>query len=482
MRQKKNKMSSHSINSTRILWLLIGLALGVSFANLAVGNRHLLSTQQIRRESPEKTTERHRRKATGRLHRKATNSHVVNSNNHKTPKVQILRNHGVKTEHNHRISHLDIGNTDNDNQQVYDGELITQMLKGEKPFPESSNNANNNEHALRLKYKPGTLHMTHAEALQHCFVNTTHYAGHITDRPASLVSLSEHYKLIYRNIPKSSSSSARHAMKDFLEGEDYRLKHDDMEVKVHEQGYSMITFVREPLNRFYSSYDEAYFRMGPWMGGGSIVRDKPRVRQAYLRNKYRVDKYPYLYEGLKSIEDFRPMYCPADVLENGHFLDCNQYQSIDDGTLSHRFEQFVRDYSGLDPFDIHLNMQMGNLVFPTGEPFPVTAIYNATLAESGWQKVAKERGVTIPDGEMTHGRKITRRFNVSKVSRETNRKICKILALDYCCLNIELPAECRGGLEQDGDDDALYCSMERRNAETMKYALEPLVIHPWSDP
>lgn len=222
-------------------------------------------------------------------------------------------------------------------------------------------------------------------------------------------------------------------------------------------------------------------RMGPWMGSGSIVRDKPRVRQQYLNNKYRIEKYPYLYEGLETIEDFRKLYCPQDVLKTGHFLDCNEIPSIDDGTLAHRFEQFVRDYDGLDPFDIHLNMQISNLVFPSGEPFPMTALYNATEAEKGWQEIASKRGVTIPDGDMTHGRKISRRFNVSKVSDGTKRKICRILALDYCCLNIGLPAVCSDNQGVD-EDESVYCAMEQRDEETMKYALEPLVIHTWKDP
>lgn len=217
--------------------------------------------------------------------------------------------------------------------------------------------------------------------------------------------------------------------------------------------------------------------MGPWMGDGPIVRDKPRVRQQYLNNKYKVDKYPYMYEGLSDINDFRRLYCPEEVLENGHFLDCNEIPSIDDGKLAHRFEQFVRDYSGLDPFDTHLNLQISQLVFPTGEPFPMTTLYNATEAEKGWQEVANQRGVEM--GEMTLGRKITRRFNVAKVSDATKRKICRMMALDYCCLNMPLPEVCR---EADAGDETVYCALERRDDETMKYALEPLVIQPWKDP
>ncbi|KAL7530859.1 hypothetical protein ACHAXR_007350 [Thalassiosira sp. AJA248-18] len=401
------------------LLLLIALALGVSFTNLAIGQRANLLHQQL---------------AEGIL----------------PFHVQVV-----------------------DNQQIYDGETITKIIKGKKRFPES------NSH-LRLKYRPGTLHMSSAEALQYCFVNATHYRNHIPDRTQSLVSVSDTYKLIYRNIPKSSSSSARHAMQDYLEGGDVRMKHDDMEDKVHNKGYSMISFVREPMSRFFSSYDEAFFRMGPWMGSGPIVDDKPRVRQAYLDNKYRVEKYPYLFKGFETIQDFRRLYCPREILATGRFLDCNLVPSIDDGNLAHRFEQFLRDYSGLDPFDIHLNLQISSLVFPTGEPLPMTTLYNSSEAEKGLQEVASERGVEIPDGDMTHGRKITRRFNVNKVSDATKRKICRILALDYCCLNIELPPLCRE--DEAGGDETVYCAMEKRDEESMEYALEPLVIQAWKDP
>lgn len=100
------------------------------------------------------------------------------------------------------------------------------------------------------------------------------------------------------------------------------------------------------------------YRMGPWMGdaNGSIVRDKPKVREMYLNTKYKMDKYPYLYEGMNTIEEFRPYYCPMEILDEGHFLNCDDVESIDNGTLAERFTKFVMDYSGLDPFDIQLRM------------------------------------------------------------------------------------------------------------------------------
>ena len=131
--------------------------------------------------------------------------------------------------------------------------------------------------------------------------------------------------------------------------------------------------------------------------------------------------------------------------------------------------------------DNSLTLQVANIAFPSGEPFPITTLYNATEAERGWQEIARQKGVTIPSGEMKVGRKKTRRFNMSLISNRTKRKICRIMALDYCCLNIELPEVCRAGNEDDGDE-TVNCAMEKRNNETMQYALTPLVIHPWKDP
>ena len=65
-----------------------------------------------------------------------------------------------------------------------------------------------------------------------------------------------------------------------------------------------------------------------------------------------MDKYPYLYVGFRTIGDFRRKYCPVNLLSRGRFLECNNVPSIDDGDLAGRFEKFVRDYTGLDPFDV----------------------------------------------------------------------------------------------------------------------------------
>ena len=211
----------------RPLLLLIGSALGVSLANLAFCARHLDSLQpRTRNEGSPAETERSLRR----------------------------QRHRDRLESTQLINKEDNMDGINGDPRVYEGDP-TPILTGERPFPESADGQ-----TVRIKYRPGSLTLSRAEALRFCFVNATLYAHHIFDRPRSVVSLSERHKLIYVTIPKSSSSSSRHAMHAFLDGGDQLLDHIVMEDKVRNEGYDMISFIREPLDRFYSSYDEAFYR------------------------------------------------------------------------------------------------------------------------------------------------------------------------------------------------------------------------------
>ncbi len=233
------------------------------------------------------------------------------------------------------------------------------------------------------------------------------------------------------------------------------------------ENHTLVSFIREPLDRFYSSYDEAYFRWGPWMGSKQSERRKPKVAKYYLEHKHKMDKYPYLYDGIQTIEDYRRSFCPRGVSPNA----CNEVLSIDNGTLTERFERFVRDYDGIDPFDIHLSAQVSQLVDGRdGRPLPISVLYNASEADKGWQDIADARGVKIPKDGLKVGRMASRRFNLTMVSNSTKQKICRLIALDYCCLNIELPEVCRVS-----EDDDVYCAMKQHRVGRKG----TITIQPW---
>ena len=207
-------------------------------------------------------------------------------------------------------------------------------------------------------------------------------------------------------------------------------------------------------------------RMGPWWGKGNLAEEKPAIHKAYTSNKHKVDPYPYLYEGMTTLNDFRKMYCPSEILEQPKgYLKCINVETIDDGQLTSRFEQFVRDYDGMKPIDNHLRLQVAFLVYNSksyGAPLPISALYNSSEAHEGWDEIASTRGLFIAKDEMTRGRKNARRFNLSLVTNATKQKICQIFALDYCCLNLVLPDICRS---DDHNSSTVYCTVERKSVK-----------------
>lgn len=207
---------------------------------------------------------------------------------------------------------------------------------------------------------------------------------------------------------------------------------------------------------------------------GSGRKKKTNGAKNYHKTKHRVlEKYSYLYGGMETLKDYRRFYCPPGMKA----AECNDAQTIDNGTLTERFERFVQEYDGYDPFDIHLNLQVPSLLDGrTGQPLPMTILYNASKADKDWHDVARAKGVKIPEDGLTHGRKVSRRFNLALVSDATKQKICRLMALDYCCLNIELPDVCKM-------DNKVHCSMNKKQIGTASRQkqedAERLVIEPW---
>ena len=134
----------------------------------------------------------------------------------------------------------------------HDGDILTAILREETPFPVNYNQ--------RIKYKPGMLQVDMVESLQHCSIDPIRYTHHMKSGNSVLVSTSRKHKLIYKTVPKASSSTARTAMEQYFRGEDKRMLLSTLRHNVHEKNFTLVSFVRDPLDRFYSSYDEAFYR------------------------------------------------------------------------------------------------------------------------------------------------------------------------------------------------------------------------------
>lgn len=73
----------------------------------------------------------------------------------------------------------------------------------------------------------------------------------------------------------------------------------------------------------------------------------------------------------------------------------------------------------------------------------------------------------MPEEGQFQARSIPRRFDSSFVSLETKRRICKLAAIDYCCLNLQLPPEC-----EDEKEVNVYCALDR-NARGDQMRIQP---------
>ena len=93
-------------------------------------------------------------------------------------------------------------------------------------------------------------------------------------------------------------------------------------------------------------------------------------------------------------------------------------------------------------------------------------VYNTATSISDWEYIVDWYGQTLPEYGRFSARTVPRRFNTSFVSIETKRRICKLSAIDYCCLNMELGSECR---------DEVYCSLDRNEQGAFR-------IQPWYHP
>lgn len=309
-----------------------------------------------------------------------------------------------------------------------------------------------------LHFVPGTLPLSQLAALQHCYADPAVYRAHFKEGVTRRVPYSERHQLAYVLLPKSGSSTGRFMMQHEFGGDERQV--------LLAPPLNVVAFIREPLGRFYSQYDEAYARTAPWSTGQNVFQVYPDGGAA------RPHPFPFLFAGLRSYADYQDVFCPPATRRDPRSArECVHAASRENGTLAERLERFVREYDGRSPFDVHLALQVPLLSdVSTGRALPVTELYNTTDAERDWQAIAKrylgEEAVlenarkmklaqTGESGGVIRGRSYPRRFDKGLVGRATERRICELALLDYCCLNFPLPE-----LGEDGGGTDLSCKMD----------------------
>jgi len=320
-----------------------------------------------------------------------------------------------------------------DGTQISNSELVSWMLSGnDKDVGTQHKSSLQMIHSPKapLHFKPGTLTLSHANTLAFCYADPQVYRGHLQqgggrDGSSVRVSYSDKHKLVYVMLPKSGSSTARYHLKnDFDASETHKsLQHLSFEKNGDMYGVEVMTFVRDPLTRFYSQYEEAFVRTAPWEG----------------KKKH---PFPFIHAGMSTYHEYEDVFCPPNTRHSRK--DCIFRPSQENGTLVERFERFVREWDGLTPFDVHLTLQVPLMSTSDGMALHMTQIYNTTDAKNAWKRIAEKYGVQLGAKGVIEGRSYPRRFRSELVSKSIQRRICELTLLDYCCLNLPLPETCQG--------------------------------------
>ncbi|CAK9016516.1 Hypothetical protein SCF082_LOCUS13232, partial [Durusdinium trenchii] len=260
------------------------------------------------------------------------------------------------------------------------------------------------------QFEPGSLDMEQTATLAQCFVNTKEHR-----RPGRYCTTAERYGLTFLMVPKSGSSSGRKMFDKFMGGKEKNMHACSLDI-FHSPNNTIetVTAVREPLSRWWSQYGEVILRT---LGKVHKIPEQYLSPKRAMLGNISYSKYVRLFKTEQGREFVRDM-----------------------------FEDFMELYDGKHVFDIHLNLQTIMLWdFTRRVPVPVKHMMHTENITKEIYELASRAGFgPLPKEALElHSYKGKRRFNTTLVKVPTVQKVCRLMALDYCCLNYELPPECR---------------------------------------
>jgi len=271
------------------------------------------------------------------------------------------------------------------------------------------------------QFTPGSLPYNRTETLSKCYVDPRGmYRTHFGD---GYCVRSEAKKFIFYHVRKSGSSTGREVAAKHFQGIDNQRC-----PKPKDKDKYKVAFVRNPITRFFAQYEETFVRTLRKHG-------KPTVKVP--------SKFDVYHRDLKDYKDYEYIFCGEDSRsprERGKPKPCDQKPTVDHGELARRFERFLDVWDGT-VFEAHLAMQAPILSRrDDGLPIEVNFVGDTKHTKEHWEEIGRRRGV--PDVKVIRGRAYPRRMNISYVSEKAYKKICRLAAIDFCCLNFELPPQC----------------------------------------
>jgi hypothetical protein len=311
----------------------------------------------------------------------------TSNNNYHNPLLQQQQQLDRRNYHSNNIKNLPLTITTIKNN------LVTTTTAADE-------NNNNNI------FLPGTI-PNRTQILKRCLVPSSFRLS-----PNQGCTISEKYHLIYHMTPKSGSSTGRHVIKNDFNGVDHMHGCDGTHYS--NTNWTQIVTLRNPTTRAFASYEEMFVR--------NI-------------NTYPINHIP---------REFRQFFTPYEKFQYPNYSAMFDHaQGINQLTRS--YEQFMRDWDGT-VFDMHLGSQVSYNLRRTsknGRPNAnhLTYVFDTHNMDEAFQSLAQQVGLGKKP-RVIKGRAYPRRLNVSDVSAEAFQTMCRIYAVDYCCLNYELPMKC----------------------------------------
>jgi len=265
-------------------------------------------------------------------------------------------------------------------------------------------------------FSPGSLNMTRQESLSKCYVDPKGtYKSHFGD---GLCVVSKTRDFVFYHVRKSGSSTGREVATQQFAGKDMQRCHGQYD------HFYQVAFVRNPITRFFAQYEEMFVR--------TLAGKGPKVPE----------KFNVFHNDLPDYKSYERIFCgkDADVPRTRQLKPCDQVLSREKGELSSRFEKFVEVWDG-HVFEAHLAMQAPILSKrQTGRCHKLDFIGDTKHTKEHWEQIGQHLGVQ--NVKVIRGRAYPRRMNISFISTKTYERICRLAAIDFCCLNFPLPPQC----------------------------------------
>lgn len=247
------------------------------------------------------------------------------------------------------------------------------------------------------EFLPGSLNISKEETLRKCYLPPSASDSH---RGKQQCVISDKYKMNFFLVPKTGSSTNRVAFKENLEGHEKQGSHGaiycNQKLTQEQRSYVNVVTIREPLSRFYSQYMEAEFRAEK--DGGKMTRMK--------------------------------------------FWDLDEKKNKTSRFL--KFVDYWHENSMDETLDTHLRLQAPMMSWYDGSVHRIDWFMPIEEMDDKWNELKEFLELDLPPKVSVARKNNHPSIDKAKIPDEYNRKICQIIAIDYCCLNYKLPEVCEG--------------------------------------